>query len=482
MPYAVGARGVRIHYQVAGEGKENVVLIQGLGLSSRFWFEQPELLLQDRSHAYRVLVLDNRGTGKSDKPRPPYRMAEMADDVIAAMDAAGMRRAVVVGISMGGMIAQHVALRHPNRVDGLVLLATTPGLPHGRLPGARALGTLLSMPVLVRRGGLGALASILLTKEHAPNANELMHDWPAALRAERVPPLAFVGQVAAIALHSTGFRLGKLDIPVVVVGAEQDVLVPAAMQLRKLAALIPHAELEMLTSGRSPRDPDHRPRRRPARARSAPPPRGRLGKARGYARGKARDPGRSRDHRAHARPRLRRRPRHRLLRPRGREARPRDRDDLRRLLRPPHPSVRRDVDDGGRLRGRPLDPSRPLEHARRDRDAASARRRRRVDALLRDARLDEPPAGHHPKAPHYYLFALGVDPAHQGRGLGSTLLRAVTSQCDAKNAPAYLEASTEKNARLYQRHGFRVTEEFGWRRTCPPWLMWREPNADRAGQ
>jgi pimeloyl-ACP methyl ester carboxylesterase len=245
MPFAVGPRGVRIHYRVVGDGGDNVVLVQGLGLSSRFWFEQPELLLGDPERPRRVLLLDNRGTGGSDKPRPPYRMAEMADDVVAAMDAAGMRRAVIVGISMGGMIAQHVALRHPNRVDGLVLLATTPGLPHGRLPGLRALATLVSLPLLPQRGGVRLLASILLTKERRPEAATLMQEWPAALREERMPPLAFLGQFAAILLHSTGFRLGRLDVPVIVVGAEQDVLVPAACS-KKLASLIPHAELELL--------------------------------------------------------------------------------------------------------------------------------------------------------------------------------------------------------------------------------------------
>jgi 3-oxoadipate enol-lactonase len=249
MPYAVGARGARVHYHVVGDRGENVVLLQGLGLSSRFWFEQPELLANDPEHPCRVLVIDNRGTGKSDRPRPPYRMGQMADDVAAAMDAANMRRAVVVGISMGGMIAQHVALRHPNRVDGLVLLATTPGLPHGRPPGLRALATLVALPLVMRRGARGGralLSKILLTREQQPRARELMSEWPAALQEDRIPPLAFLGQLFAVALHSTGFRLRKLDVPVVVVGAEHDLLVPAANS-RTLAKLIPHAELEMIT-------------------------------------------------------------------------------------------------------------------------------------------------------------------------------------------------------------------------------------------
>jgi ribosomal protein S18 acetylase RimI-like enzyme len=93
----------------------------------------------------------------------------------------------------------------------------------------------------------------------------------------------------------------------------------------------------------------------------------------------------------------------------------------------------------------------------------------------------------HPKAPHYYLFALGVDPAHQGRGLGSALLRAVLSRCDAEGACAYLEASTPMNARLYARHGFKLTEEFPMGPDAPSVsLMWREsptsPGARPAGR
>jgi 3-oxoadipate enol-lactonase len=172
-------------------------------------------------------------------------MRQMADDVVAAMDAANVRRAFVVGISMGGMIAQHVALRHPNRVDGLVLLATTPGLPHGRLPHLSALATLVSMPLLLPRGGSKLLAKILLPADQVSNAGDLMREWPAALKEDRMPALAFLGQLSAAMLHSTGFRLKKIDVPVVVVGAEQDVLVPASNS-RRLAALIPHARLEML--------------------------------------------------------------------------------------------------------------------------------------------------------------------------------------------------------------------------------------------
>jgi ribosomal protein S18 acetylase RimI-like enzyme len=86
----------------------------------------------------------------------------------------------------------------------------------------------------------------------------------------------------------------------------------------------------------------------------------------------------------------------------------------------------------------------------------------------------------HPLAPHWYLFAIGVDPDEQGRGLGAALLRPVLELCDARGEAAYLEASTEANARLYARHGFRVAEAFDLAKGAPTVrLMWRDPIALR---
>jgi ribosomal protein S18 acetylase RimI-like enzyme len=82
----------------------------------------------------------------------------------------------------------------------------------------------------------------------------------------------------------------------------------------------------------------------------------------------------------------------------------------------------------------------------------------------------------HPKEPHYYLFALGSDPAHQGRGIGSAMLRKVLERCDSDGAAAYLEASTASSARLYARSGFVGKDEFRMGEGAPPiWPMWRAP-------
>ena len=82
----------------------------------------------------------------------------------------------------------------------------------------------------------------------------------------------------------------------------------------------------------------------------------------------------------------------------------------------------------------------------------------------------------HPRAPHYYLAFVGVDPDWQGRGLGSSVMSPIIERCDADGMAAFLEASTSRNRALYERHGFVVTEEFKLGRSAPQqWRMWREP-------
>ena len=80
---------------------------------------------------------------------------------------------------------------------------------------------------------------------------------------------------------------------------------------------------------------------------------------------------------------------------------------------------------------------------------------------------------HHPTSPHRYLWFVGVDPSAQGRGLGSALLRSALARCDADGAASYLEATSEHNRRLYERHGFEVIGELSVDGSPPMWPMWR---------
>ncbi len=243
MPFAQAPDGHRIHYRQAGEAGPWVVLIQGLTLSGRFWFEIPERLAE-RGH--RVLWLDNRGTGKSDPIGSELSMRTMASDVVTVLDQAGAERATVVGLSMGGMIAQHVALDHGARVEGLVLMATTCGLPHGRLPPPSTLWMLAQLPFT--RGserGMSHMAKLLLPPKEQPRVAELFSHWPAAFLADPQRKATFFHQIGSVLRHSTGSRLRQLTVPTeVITGAEDRLVLPA--NSRVLAQLIPSAKLEVL--------------------------------------------------------------------------------------------------------------------------------------------------------------------------------------------------------------------------------------------
>lgn len=245
MPYATGPGQHRIHFREYGSPHNpTLVLIQGLMLDGRFWFEMPELLANDPEQPWRVLVPDNRGTGQSDLPRRLWTMADMADDVAAMLDAVGVRKAVVAGISMGGMIAQQLALRHQERVAGLVLMATWPGLPYGKLPDLGMIRNLVGSSLTQRRD-LESLARLVLPERELANAWQHLEGWVRLMRGQPPKRQTFLGQFGAITTHSTGHRLSRIQVPVRVVTGDEDRLVPA-QNSELLAARLPNAELEVL--------------------------------------------------------------------------------------------------------------------------------------------------------------------------------------------------------------------------------------------
>ena len=108
-------------------GEPALLLIHGLGYAGS-WGWRP--VLEPLARSFRVIAFDNRGIGGSDQPPGPYSTRMMAEDAVAVLDEAGVERAHVVGTSLGGMIAQELALAAPERVDRLVLACTTPGGPN----------------------------------------------------------------------------------------------------------------------------------------------------------------------------------------------------------------------------------------------------------------------------------------------------------------------------------------------------------------
>jgi 3-oxoadipate enol-lactonase len=238
MPFA--RSGVlRVYYESVGRGPA-VLLILGQGMSVEAGWRTIERLSQQ----FRVLAFDNRGVGRSDHSMWPYLVAQMANDAVAVLDAANEPRAHVYGMSLGGMVAQEVALRHRDRVSSLVLGATTPGGP-GAIPQDPQVLTFFA-----RVGAMGpeeaAWAAVPYTyaertrREHGDRiAEDIAH------RMRRPPDaLGYLQQVAAAASHSTQVRLGEITAPALVVHGGQDML-QSPRNARALAEAIPGAELQM---------------------------------------------------------------------------------------------------------------------------------------------------------------------------------------------------------------------------------------------
>lgn len=121
MSFYADSNGTKLFYQIKGEG-EPLVLIMGFGADGNVW----EKHLEEYQKHFKCIVLDNRGVGKSDQPKGPYSTWMMAADVVAVMDHAGIDKARLAGISMGGAITQELALNYPNRVHSIALISTWP--------------------------------------------------------------------------------------------------------------------------------------------------------------------------------------------------------------------------------------------------------------------------------------------------------------------------------------------------------------------
>ncbi|MBL8114915.1 MAG: alpha/beta fold hydrolase [Acidobacteria bacterium] len=240
MPFATaGSR--RIHYAVLGEpGAPPLLLIMGMSFSSRAWDALPGRL----AGRFRVILFDNAGTGRSDPPSDALSMATMAADAVAVLDAEGIACSHVFGISMGGMIALHLVLRHPERVAALVLGATFAGWRRSLKPTLRTQMDLLVGNARARRGrGLGPLASVLVSRDFLAAPEGGLAAFASFLsRAEPATPRIVLRQLGAILRHDTDSRLATIAKPTLVITGDADRLVPPGNSA-KLARSIPGSRL-----------------------------------------------------------------------------------------------------------------------------------------------------------------------------------------------------------------------------------------------
>lgn len=208
-------------YDLAGTTGSPVLLVMGFGFSGRAWKPQIEGL----HHAHRVAFYDNRGVGQSASGSGTYSVRDLALDATALLDHLGWSDAHIVGVSMGGMIAQELALRHRHRVRSLTLIATHAG---GRV---RTLPTVAGLKLFLRANSadgdarLRNLMELLYPPEHMPNAEEIQALYSDVLSAVPKKRTA-LKQLAAVLQHNTRPRLHQLaGLPVQILKPARDILV-----------------------------------------------------------------------------------------------------------------------------------------------------------------------------------------------------------------------------------------------------------------
>ncbi|MDY0003650.1 MAG: alpha/beta fold hydrolase [Polyangia bacterium] len=216
--------GARLAYGAAGDSGSPVLLLMGFAMPGRAWRHQAPVLARH----HRVAFLDNRGSGNTEAPPGAYSMGLLAADAIALMDHLGWEDAHVVGVSMGGMVAQHLALGHRRRLRSLTLIVTHPGGPRHLAASMWGLSGFLRVNLArTEEARLEALerllfpASFLASCDRALVRENLRRDLDVMSTSRKR-----LSQLAAVLRHDVRARLGELaGLPTLVVKAEKDILV-----------------------------------------------------------------------------------------------------------------------------------------------------------------------------------------------------------------------------------------------------------------
>ncbi|MDV2991339.1 MAG: putative non-heme bromoperoxidase BpoC [Chroococcidiopsis sp. SAG 2025] len=234
---------INMYYEVHGAG-EPLVLIQGLSLDSSAWADQ----IFAFSQKYQVIVLDNRGVGQSDSPNIPYSTEMMADDTVELLRFLNIKNCHILGFSMGGKIAQQIALKYPEIVKSLILVTTAARFPAR----ARYLTKLwlkmsteqVSAEIRLQEICLWVFTDEFLADEARVTAAinlGLNHPHPQQIQG-------FSGQVAALLQHDTRGDIERIYAPTLVLIGKDEIFIPLNFS-EELAANIPNAELVVSEKG-----------------------------------------------------------------------------------------------------------------------------------------------------------------------------------------------------------------------------------------
>jgi pimeloyl-ACP methyl ester carboxylesterase len=225
-----------IHYVERGSGPA-LLLVPGIPAIASDW----DALAERLSGSRRVIAYDNRGSGASTVTRAPYSCVQLAGDAVALLDHLDVERADVFGMSLGGMIAQELALGWPDRVNRLVLGCTHCGLEHAASP-EREAGRAFAMETDDWAERMAALAPFAFA---AGVDGELLGRFIEKKSRDVQDPEGYRGQIAAVLAHDTYDRLPRIACPTLIVTGDGDRVIPGASS-DTLHQRIPGSRLEVI--------------------------------------------------------------------------------------------------------------------------------------------------------------------------------------------------------------------------------------------
>jgi 3-oxoadipate enol-lactonase len=230
-------QGARIYWDEHGQG-EPILLIMGLGVTSHLWYRTRPVLAK----WFRTLAFDNRGIGQSDVPPGPYSISLMASDAVAVLDAAKVESAHVFGVSMGGMIAQELALQNAKRVRSLILGCTSAGGPTAVRAEKEAAQMLMARGNMTTEEALEAPVPFIY--DRATPRERIDED--IAIRRRWFPrPEAYAAQLQGILAWESYSWISAISVPTLVIHGESDRLIPPGNG-KLIAERIPGAQLVMI--------------------------------------------------------------------------------------------------------------------------------------------------------------------------------------------------------------------------------------------
>ncbi len=246
------AHAARLHPELNGQVRRPVVnwhesgsgpvllLLNGWTASGLLW---PAQWLRRLERAFHVIRIDNRGTGWSRSAPRPFTVGDLADDARDVLRARGIDRATVLGLSMGGMIAQELALRYPGYVERLVLVATMPPKPAQIMPDLAPFQAALSRPAPGQplADFFAQIWGGYTGPEFAASHPDILDELIPQIMQRVTPRELVLDQVRAIASWHGAGRLRRLGVPTTVVHGNRDALMPVGNGMR-LSRLIPHAQ------------------------------------------------------------------------------------------------------------------------------------------------------------------------------------------------------------------------------------------------